>query len=137
MIGEFNKLNLSLKWFLSSILVIMPFWFLTIYALKPSMIVTDSIYIPIIISFCLSTVNFSFVLFSMLVLTSYSSNKGDINLQFGLALVVTFLLVCLVSYISYYASTRLIFCINITSWITAAFALISFIRILFKKDDKK
>ena len=132
MLDGFNKLHLSLRWFLASIVVIMPFWFLTIYALKPSMIVTESIYIPIIISFCLSSVNFSFILFSVLVLTSKEKLEDDLNIQFGLSLVITFLLVCLVSYIGYYTNLSLIFCINITSWIAAASACFSFIVLLRK-----
>lgn len=57
-IKEINELHINLKSNLFGVIAIIPFWYLDIFLFKPEFIENNNIYIPIVLSFCLSTCYF-------------------------------------------------------------------------------
>lgn len=55
-VEEVNKLHVTLKSIIISMVLTMPFWYLNLYFFKNDFFLSSPIQIPIIISFCLSVV---------------------------------------------------------------------------------
>jgi hypothetical protein len=139
MIDDFNKLNLSIKWILASLAIIMPFWYLIIFLLNPHFVSYNAVHIPIVLSFCLSLVmevSFSFVAYRWVNLTG-TDDDGDTNVNFALSTGITVVWATIVAYICYCASLSLVVCINISCWVAVALGSIAFVKDLVELRKEK
>lgn len=136
LIKEINELPFSLKSFIISLVLIMPFWYLSIFIFKKDLIVLNGIQIPIILSFCLSACYFSLNLFTTLIISSdiFKSENQAIEL------LNTYMLSCTVSvfwlsisiFVGFYYDWKLLSVIKITFLISIIHFFIFVFREIIK-----
>lgn len=131
-VKEFNELNITLKSFLLSLVCIIPFWYFSIFLLKPDFINSNDIQIPIILSFCLSlcylSINFlnAFLIIGLTSFREIATMSGRFILSTILSVIPLITLLFLTKFykiklmlffeLSFVFSLTLLVCVSIFVW---------------------
>lgn len=123
--------------------MVCPFWFLAIYLLKPELIHNEPVYIPIVISFCISSFSYisSFAFISAFSFEENFKKKFRLQIQYGVSLYLTIIFANMYIVYSYLFGMPLKFAIITTGFVCTFFQIIFLFRLIreflkLKKNDK-
>jgi len=142
-IKEINELHISTKTILVSLVIIIPFWYLSLFILNRQFVNSNQIHIPIIVAFCLSVCYYILNFISTLLFSE--TQEGDKNQPLVDKIAFLTTMTCIVSifwistvlFIGYYYDWKFISMTKITFLISFIhFVLFLGIRLSIKKNKK-
>jgi hypothetical protein len=138
-LSEFNKLHLSLKALLVSIAFILPFMYLSEFFLFRHFFIENNIYMPIILSFCLTVCYFFINMIATILFVKLSSTTEEDNLigAFALTTFVSIVWISVILIFAYTTNRNFIFFIKTVFIISTLHILFFFFLSLLKKCRNK
>ena len=137
-----DKIHPSAKQTSVGFLLITPYWYMDIYLFKNPFFQTSPIYIPIVISFCL-TISTIFSWMAVFTIISFISKSSDEifeeEFRFTMSIILSILFLSIGSLLSYvyYNSFKAILIINFMFPILISFVLILLSLYISKRNNKK
>jgi len=135
-VKEFNELNITLKSFLLSLVCIIPFWYFSIFLLKPDFINNNDIQIPIILSFCLSLCYLSINFLNSFLIIGISSFREIANMsgRFILSTALSIIPLVFLFFFSQFYKIKLILFFEISFGVSLVLLVFATLIALIKKE---
>lgn len=140
---DFNKLHVTLRSFVISVVLLTPFWYFDLYLFKKEFVSHDYIEcIPVVSAFCLSLIwiaaNALSGWFFVIVMQGNNDSANETNVMFSVVTTVFSVLhLSLYTYIGYLCKLSFFWFLNYTYILVLIRVLVWFVFFVRKSDDNK